>query len=79
MNDRLQEFARVTILEGLAQLPANSHRMFRLMYGRQDGKRSVEDALVLPIEDVLNEMSYDKLDRAMVQVEASLKLQASTK
>jgi hypothetical protein len=72
MNDQLQQFARQSLKDGLAQLPAESHRFFRLMYARDDGRRSVKDAEAMPINDVVDAMPADKLDWAMQQVQSSI-------
>jgi hypothetical protein len=44
-----------------------------MMYARQGGKRSVEDAATIPIEDVVSEMPAEKLDWAMQQVANTLR------
>jgi len=77
MNKQLQDYAREQLKAGLAQLPETWHRTFKLMYGRDNGKRSVEDAVALQINDVVDIMPEDKLDWAMQQVENSLKKLAS--
>jgi len=79
MNDQLQSFARKELLDGLAQLPASWQRTFRLMYGRKNGKRSVEDAEIMPIEEVVNEVPEERLDLAMQQIYASIKKNAPQK
>lgn len=73
MNEKLQNFAREELRSGLAKLPADWQRIFRLMYARDGGKRSVEDAEAMPIDDVVSEVPDEKLDWAMQQVENSLK------
>jgi hypothetical protein len=73
MNNQLQDYAREQLKAGLAQLPENWQRTFKLMYGRDNGKRSVENTVALPINDVVDIMPEDKLDWAMQQVENSLK------
>lgn len=73
MNDALQQFARDTLKAGLAKLPESNHRTFKLMYGREGGKRSVEDSVALPINDVVDIMEPEKLDWAMQQVAASVR------
>lgn len=73
MNSTLQEFARTKLIEGLSKLPEGWQNRFKLMYGRNGGKRSVEDTQAMPIENVVAEMPEDKLDWAMQQVEKSLK------
>ena len=73
MNNELQAFARQQIKDGLAQLGPANHRVFALMYGRKNGKRSVEDAVAMPYSDIIDEMEPEKLDWAMQQVANSLK------
>ncbi len=72
MNDQLQAFARQELKDGLAQLEEGHHRMFKQMYARDDGKRTVEDAVAMDINTVVDEMPDDKLDWAMQQVQRSL-------
>jgi len=72
MNKQLQDFARETLKAGLAKLPEGSHRKFKLMYARDSGKRSVADAVAMPINDVVDLMPDDRLDWAMQQVQSSL-------
>lgn len=72
MNDQLQAFARASLKEGLTKLPEAGHKTFRLMYARDGGKRSVEDALRMPINDVVDAMPASQLDWAMQQVENSI-------
>ena len=72
MNKRLQDFARAALKDGLAKLPDSSHRTFKLMYARDNGKRSVADAVKIPINDVVDCMPPEQLDWAMQQVQASL-------
>lgn len=76
MNESLQLFARQQILDGLEKLPESNHRIFKLMYGRKNGKRSIEDTEAMPIAAVVAEMEPEKLDWAMQQVAASLGKQA---
>ena len=72
MNNKLQEFARKEIKSGLANLPEGSIRIFKLMYGRNNGKRSVEAAIALSIDEIVDSMPFNKLDWAMQQVQSSL-------
>ena len=74
MNDQLQQFARRNLKEGLAQLPHGWQDTFRLMYARDNGRRSVVDALAMPIDEVVDLVPEDKLDWAMQQLDNSLKL-----
>ena len=72
MNKQLQDFARSELKTGLAELPEENHRTFKLMYARDNGKRSVVDAVAMPINDVVDLMPPEQLDWAMQQVKASL-------
>lgn len=73
MNEQLQNYARKTLKEGLSNLPEEWQTTFKLMYARNKGLRSVEDATAMKIDDVVDKMSADKLDWAMSQVENSLR------
>ena len=73
MNNPVQAFARQHIKDGLAQLPEKWQRTFRLIYGRDNGKRSVEDAETMPIADLVEEIPAGKLYWAMQQVLNSIK------
>lgn len=75
MNDTLQAFARQSILDGLAMLPEGHSKTFKLLYGRNNGKRSIEDTVALSVADVVKMIPGDKLDWAMEQVERSIKQQ----
>lgn len=72
MNKTLERFARQQIKEGLAKLSEEEHRVFKLMYARDHGRRSVEDAVAMPINDVVDQMPVDQLDWALTQTENSL-------
>lgn len=78
MNQQLQSFARQTLKDGLAQLPAGHQRIFKLMYARDGGRRSVADSEAMEIDAVVGEIPDDTLDWAMQQVENSLKKLACT-
>lgn len=71
MNKELERFARNTLKTNLAMLKESNHRIFKLMYARDDGK-SVEAAEAMDINDVVDIMDAKKLDWAMTQVENSL-------
>lgn len=72
MNNELQGYARNCIKEGLAKLPEECHRTFKLMYARDQGRRSVNEALAMQINDVVDSMSVEHLDFAMTQVQRSI-------
>ncbi len=64
MNDQIQEFARQTLKDGLAQCTEGQQGIFKRMYGWED--RS------LPINEVVDRMPPEKLDWAMQQVQSTL-------
>ena len=72
MNQMLIEFAQSYLRENIVRLPEGSQRVFKQMYGRNYGKRTLEDAMLMPIFDVINEIPTDSLDWAMQQVKRSL-------
>jgi hypothetical protein len=72
MNEQLQQYARQNLKDGLAQLPEEWQRRFGLMYARDNGRRSVEDAEAMLINEVVDAMPADKLDWAMQQVQNSI-------
>lgn len=77
MNESIVEFAREKIIHGLRQLPERNIDMFKLMYGRNNGKRSAEDAKDMTIESVVSEIPESKLSWALTQVENTIKKRAS--
>ncbi len=73
MNEKIQAFARRELKKGLAQCTEDQLRIFKLMYA-VDGKPD------LPIDDVVDKMSAEKLDWAMQQVDRTLaKMEADTR
>lgn len=73
MHKELQKHARDYLKAGMAKLPENNHRVFKLMYARDNGRRSVDDAVAMNIDEVIDKMPAEQLDWAMQQVENSLK------
>jgi hypothetical protein len=72
MNQQLQDFARRELKAGLAKLPGRPQEIFKLMYARDDGRRSVDEALKMDINDVVDSMPNNCLDHAMMQVQRTL-------
>lgn len=72
MNDMLKDFAKASLLEGLKKLPDGWVGKFKLMYGRKNGIRSVEDTKAMSIEDVVDEIPDKNLDWAMQQITNSV-------
>lgn len=64
MNDQIQQFARQTLKDGLAQLTEGHQHAFKLMYSSTD--------LGLPIDVVVDRMPPETLDWAMRQVQRTL-------
>ena len=64
MNSRLQKYARMQIIEGLAKCTEAQVLLFKRMYSHED--------LTLAIEKVVEQMSEEKLDWAMEQVEGTV-------
>jgi len=70
MNKKLEKFCRDSLK---AKLPEVWQNTFKLMYGRNSGKRSVEDSQKMLIDVVVDEIPTQKPSWAMEQVENSLK------
>ena len=64
MNNKLQSFARQTMLDGLDQCTDGQIRRFKQIYAGGNLERT--------IEDVVANMPEEKLDWAMQQVERTL-------
>jgi hypothetical protein len=75
MNQQLQDFARQQIRDGLELMGPEQLRVFALMYGRKGGRRSVEDAVAMPMAEIVAEIPPEKLDWAMQQVANTLEKQ----
>lgn len=73
MNQSIEKFARQSILDGLRKLDERYQEIFKLMYGRLRGERSVEEAKAMSIDDVVNEIPGEHLSWALTQVENSVK------
>jgi hypothetical protein len=78
MNQEVEKFARDLLASKLAQLPAANLRIFKLMYGRNGGRRSVEAAEAMPIADVVAAVPFDKIYWAIQQCEATIKKNAAS-
>jgi len=64
MNNQIQDFARQTLKDGLANLPESNCMLFKRMYPHEN--------LDATIEEVVDNMPEEKLDWAMQQVQRSL-------
>lgn len=65
MNENLQQYARNWLKENLAKCTAAEQHLFKRMYSHNN--------LDATIEEAVDNMDESKLDRAMQQVEATLK------
>lgn len=76
MNSQLQEFARKTLKEGLAQCTPAQQDLFKRMYvyrsHRGGAMEEIVNAKNTSVNEVVDKMSPEKLDWAMQQVEATL-------
>lgn len=70
---KIDKFRRDALKGLLDQLQLGHHTNFKLMYARDNGKRSVEDALKMDIRDVVDQMPADKIDHAILQCELTIK------
>lgn len=73
MNSDLSTFAREYLKKNLALLTEGNREKFRMMYAYGPKCKDWETAMAKPIDQVVDEMSDDKLDWAMSQVENTLK------
>lgn len=77
MNAQLQEFARKTLKEGLAQCTPAQQDLFKRMYvyrsPRGGAAEEIANAKNTSVNEVVDKMPEGKLDWAMQQVEATLK------
>ena len=72
MNGTFANAGRRLLKDLLAQLKPENHRMFKLMYGRNGGKRSVADAEAMDINDVIDEMDEYRISTAIDQCERTI-------
>lgn len=68
MNIELEYFARSSLKRSMASLSSEQQRVFKLMYARDNGRRSIEDAVAMHIDDVVDGIPSNQLDWAMQQV-----------
>ena len=70
--DNVYDESRKEILDMLQRVSELGRQNFRLMYGRKNGKRSVEDALKMDLSQVLSEVTNEQISHLYTQCEASL-------
>ncbi len=68
-----KESAGRQVLKGLiSQCTEPQQELFKLMYGRLYGKRSMDDAKAMAINDVVDEIEDRKIDWAIKQCERTV-------
>lgn len=72
MNKELEKYSRIWLCDNAAKLPYQWQNIFKLMYGRKDGKRTVNETLVTEIETVIKEIKPKQINWAMTQIVNSL-------
>ena len=72
MNQTLKNFGTNKMVELLNQCTPPQQRMFKLMYGRDNGKRSVEDAEKLTIDEVVSMVAAERYSLALDQIERTI-------
>lgn len=73
MNQTFSNSGKQILKDLLSKCTEGQQRMFKLMYGRNNGKRSVEDAELMPINDVVDLMDDGKIDWAISQCETTVR------
>lgn len=73
MNNKTLINAGKDILKNLLiDCTENQQKVFKLMYARNGGKRSIDDAVKMDINDVVNEMDSNRIDWAISQCEKTV-------
>ncbi len=71
MNKQVERLTRKEIKSGLKQLPDNWQLMFKRMYKPQP-YYYIDENSEASINDIVDKMPSDKLDRALTQIENSI-------
>lgn len=72
MNTTLLNAGKQILKDLLAQCTEPQQNTFKLMYGRNGGKRSVEDAKAMDINKCVDLMEESRIDHAISQCERSV-------
>ena len=72
MEAEFYKQVRGELIAGLALLPPDNHRIFKIGYSRNARKRPTDEDLEKPIVDIVRDMPNEKLDWAMQQVQRTL-------
>jgi hypothetical protein len=77
MNKNLFIAGKEMVKELLAQCTDKQQETFKMAFGRKNGKRSVEDALKMSIDEVVEELTESNLNSAIDVCERTVKLNLS--
>lgn len=72
MHPKLQSAGRDILKDLLAKCTAPQQRLFKLMYGRDRGHRSVEDAEAMDINECVDKMNENHISTAIDQCERTV-------
>lgn len=72
MNKTFATAGRKILKELLVQCTKPQQELFKLMYGRDNNNRSVEDSKAMDINDCVELMDDNKIDWAITQVESTI-------
>jgi hypothetical protein len=72
MHPKLSNAGKQILKDLLADCTAPQQRMFKLMYARDGGKRSVEGAEAMDINDVVDLMEDERISHAISQCERTV-------
>jgi len=67
MNKKLSDSGKQILKNLLEFCTEPQHRMFKLMYGRNKGKRTIEETEILDINFVVDNMDDDCISHAITQ------------
>lgn len=72
MNKTFSDSGKQILKELLAQCTEGQQEKFKLMYGRNNGERSIEDAKIMDINTCVDEIDETKINRAITQCERTV-------
>jgi hypothetical protein len=72
-NQTLINAAKAILKDLLSQCTPGQQNKFKLMYGRANSTRSIENAQAMEINDCVDKMDAEKIDWAISQTESSIK------
>ena len=72
MNKTFSNSGKQILKNLIAQCTEKQQDLFKLMYGRNNGKRSAEDAKAMDINDCVDLMDDNRIDMAISQCERTV-------